>query len=102
MGLSLHGVLLEHFICVAFQVVSQRLKRNLQIVIERAFKSLSVVKGRPACPKMTHIVHVSVGYQRIQKILSPMQITSAGRAQGKWQQRGSRFPIESVMWPPRQ
>ena len=63
-GLSLDWILLEHFIRVAFQVVSQRLKRNLQIVIKWTFKCLGVVKGRPACPKVTNVVHVSVGLQQ--------------------------------------
>jgi hypothetical protein len=66
--LSLDGVLLKHFICVALQVVGQRLKRNLQIVVERAFKSLSVIKGGPACPEVAHIVHVSAGIRKSAKV----------------------------------
>ena len=66
--LSLDGVLLKHFICVAFQVVGQRLKWNLQIVVERAFKSLSVIKGGPARPEVAYIVHVSAGIQKPAKV----------------------------------
>jgi hypothetical protein len=70
-GLSLHGVLLENFIGVAFQVVGQWLQRNLQVVVEWTLERLSVIEGRPACPKVTHIVNVSVENQLKAQAFTP-------------------------------